>query len=1176
MLALLLALVFVPALAGQEDVAEPVEFAGPSVDRVHRGDLEDLLAGLPESAQDPALLDELERLYTEALVFLDESAVARARALDFESQRLEAPGQTKQLQDELASEQEAEALPDTTDYALTELTAALAQAGADSAAARVRVSELQLRAEVRDQRRAELPSELTEARSRVDTLIEELDAPAVDGASAELITARRLRRAAELQAAESHLLALEQEREAAPLGDARLDLERQRAARRRGRAERLEELWLQKVNQAERAAAERAVRDARVAAAAAQHPAVLAVLEEAQRLAERRTGGKGLRTLIERASVSLSILRDRLHALETDKRSVEAKKDAAGLSQQIGLLMVKHRGELANPADHRASIARRSIADAEIDIERIDLEDDQRRNFDINGVVSAALAELSSPPEQPPGQPNDPDAFVPPTPEERARIESAMREALVQQARFRDDLLQDLRSYTALLQQLNAVESQLADKTEAFAAFIDEHVLWVRIADPIYSEIPTLLLKAQASAGELLDTDTWGKILARSSEVLPARAPTLSLKVLLLVLLFASRRGLRRRIADDAYLVARLRTDQFIYTIRTLLATLLLALPTPVLLYFASGMLDVVTSLPASDAATRGLARAAAQGLGHVATVLLVTNLLWATCRPKGLAEAHFRWPSSSLKLLRRHLRWLVPLCLPLVFLFRVMSGDDTSNDASVSLGRLALIAGQLTLLVFAWCVLRPESGVFAPTIEKHPTSWVARLSRLWFGLAVGVPGVLVVMSALGYLYTANQLQARFTDTTYLILVLILLHALLTRWLFVARRRLALAQYRKRRAAAQEKVEGGAGASVSEEFVEDDVDIPSLSEQSETLVQTLLGVTLVLSMGLIWADVLPALGFLDGFALWEHTVDVEQAVAQADGTSNLEVVKQLVPVTLADVIAALVALALTVIAARNLPGLLEIMVLQRLPMQRAGRYAVTTISRYLIVVIGLALMFNAVGIGWSKVQWLAAAVSVGLGFGLQEIFANFVSGLIILFERPIRVGDTVTVGTITGSVSRIHMRATTIITWDRTELIVPNREFITNQLVNWTLSDSVLRVIVKVGIAYGSDTAKAEQLLHEIAREHPDVLTDPAPRVIFTSFGDSTLDFELRMFVTDPELFRTIHHPINNAIDRRFKENGIEIAFPQRDLHLRTSEAPLTVIRPEDIQPPPAAEPAGA
>jgi potassium efflux system protein len=200
-------------------------------------------------------------------------------------------------------------------------------------------------------------------------------------------------------------------------------------------------------------------------------------------------------------------------------------------------------------------------------------------------------------------------------------------------------------------------------------------------------------------------------------------------------------------------------------------------------------------------------------------------------------------------------------------------------------------------------------------------------------------------------------------------------------------------------------------------------------------------------------------------------------------------------------------------------------------------------------------MFGSVGIGWDTVQWLAAAMFVGLGFGLQEIFANFVSGLILLFERPIRVGDTVTVGEVTGSVTRIHMRATTLVTWDRTELIVPNREFITNQLVNWTLTDSVLRVIIKVGIAYGSDTKKAEELLHKVAAEHSDVLEDPKPRVVFTQFGDSSLDFELRVFVTDPELFRTISHPINNGIDREFKAAGIEIAFPQRDLHIRTSPA---------------------
>jgi potassium efflux system protein len=144
------------------------------------------------------------------------------------------------------------------------------------------------------------------------------------------------------------------------------------------------------------------------------------------------------------------------------------------------------------------------------------------------------------------------------------------------------------------------------------------------------------------------------------------------------------------------------------------------------------------------------------------------------------------------------------------------------------------------------------------------------------------------------------------------------------------------------------------------------------------------------------------------------------------------------------------------------------------------------------------------------------------------------------------------VGGVTGTVMRIRMRATTIEDWDRKELVVPNKEFITNQLVNWTLGDSILRVIVKVGIAYGSDTVKATKLLYEVAAGNPKVLDDPAPRVVFQEFGDSSLNFELRFFVGNPETVRVIPHEMNMAIDAAFRAAGIEIAFPQRDIHIRS------------------------
>ena len=144
-------------------------------------------------------------------------------------------------------------------------------------------------------------------------------------------------------------------------------------------------------------------------------------------------------------------------------------------------------------------------------------------------------------------------------------------------------------------------------------------------------------------------------------------------------------------------------------------------------------------------------------------------------------------------------------------------------------------------------------------------------------------------------------------------------------------------------------------------------------------------------------------------------------------------------------------------------------------MRQGASYAITTILNYAIIVIGAMTVFGSLGVSWDKLQWLAAALSVGLGFGLQEIFGNFVSGLIILFERPVRIGDTVTIGTFSGTVSKIRIRATTITDFDRKEVIIPNKAFVTERLINWSLSDTVTRVVIRLGVAYGSDLDKVKE-----------------------------------------------------------------------------------------------------
>ena len=313
-----------------------------------------------------------------------------------------------------------------------------------------------------------------------------------------------------------------------------------------------------------------------------------------------------------------------------------------------------------------------------------------------------------------------------------------------------------------------------------------------------------------------------------------------------------------------------------------------------------------------------------------------------------------------------------------------------------------------------------------------------------------------------------------------------------------------------------------------------------MDHQTRSILRSgLFFVALVVGWG-IWSEVLPAFSLFNQVSLWSKTELI-------DG------VETIAPVTLADLMLAFVVAAVTAIAYRNLPGLMEITVLQRLTLQPGSRYTINTLVRYGVVTIGVFSVLGIVGWNWSQIQWLVAALSVGLGFGLQEIVANFVSGLIILFERPVRVGDTVTVGQLSGTVSRVRIRATTITDWDRKEIIVPNKSFITEQVVNWTLSDPITRIVIPVGISYGSDVELAHRVMGETLKSLPLVLDEPEPKVYFMGFGDSSLDFKLYVFSRQLGDRFPIMHAVHESILKALRENDIEIPFPQRDLHVRST-----------------------
>ena len=275
-----------------------------------------------------------------------------------------------------------------------------------------------------------------------------------------------------------------------------------------------------------------------------------------------------------------------------------------------------------------------------------------------------------------------------------------------------------------------------------------------------------------------------------------------------------------------------------------------------------------------------------------------------------------------------------------------------------------------------------------------------------------------------------------------------------------------------------------------------------------------------------------------------------------------------VTVTLGDVLSSVIMLVVVLVVSRNLPGLLEITILKRLPLDAGARYAITTIARYAVLIVGLSLTLVQLGLEWRNVQWLAAALTFGLAFGLQEIFANFVSGLIILAERPIRVGDTVTVGNVSGGVTRIQMRATTIIDWDRKELIIPNKAIITDRIINWTLTDPTLRVVIPITVEHGTDVERVMQMLVESAREAETVLSDPPPRAYFLGMTDTGLELDVRAYIPSIGSLLAVKTEIYRGIKRRLDDAGVQIAAPRRQVRLERPGDDAAIELPPGQGPP--------
>lgn len=1064
---------------------------------------------------DDATKGKLRELYQQASQDLEASKTWMAAIKRSEQMAMSAPEELTKTKSDLASlpRQSIVSIPEAS---LVQLEQTLSQKNDAVTALKALLADLEAEPKRRAARRVEIPKLVAAARGRLAEVELQLQALAAADTS-DLAAANRLSLSTRRRALEQEMLSYQAELKAYDQRAELLPLRRDLTAGRVALAEQELAKWREAINRQRQRDAEEQLHRAKQEAQQA-HPAIAGLTLQNTELAERR---KALAQLIAQASGRLERAKQQLAALQDQFTGIQGKVDLVGQTNAIGLLLRKQREAMPDVRSQYRSIRQRQPVIQECQLELLQFEDRRTDLADLEEQIQKELQVAAS------GEHFD----------NEYELEWAARRALETEKEYLDALIVDLNSYFDKLIDLDSAERQLTQQTEDYIEYIDERVLWIRSTSAL--DTASLHHVGQATVW-LVSPKSWLDLINHLSA--DARKNLFRGASVLLVfgLLLWIQRRLRQRLNAVGERAEMANCCSILPTIEAFALTAVLSCLVPGVLWYLAWRLN-------GGMATLPFCAAVANGLAFSGGAYLVLDLLEKKCRRNGLADSHFGWPVSALRPIRYYVRLAKILVLPLIFI--VVTMDSQANDRwADSLGRLCFIAAMTVSAFLVQRSLRPKGHISQALLVSRRGGWFYLLRFLWYPTLVLLPLALAILAATGYYYTAQQLARRMLAGGYLLMGLMLARSFLLRCVLVRRRRLAIEQARQRRAAAQVEAaassSGESGvASVIPVSSEPNLDLATINVQTQRFVEYSLALTGFLGMWIVWVDVLPALRALDKVELW-------QTLAQTQATS------------LADLSLAALVLTTAGIAARNAPGLLEMTLLQRLPLDAGFRYTIGTVSRYIIVVVGVLVSCHLIGVSWSTVQWLVAAISVGLGFGLQEIFANFVSGLIILFERPVRVGDIVTVADITGVISRIRMRATTITNWDRKEFIVPNKEFITGRLLNWTLSDQVNRVVVSVGIAYGSDTTLATDLIFKVAQEHPLVLDEPAPRVTFEEFGASSLNYVLRAFLGDMENRLKVIHELHIAIDREFRDAGIEIAFPQQDVHVRSVHADSHLFSP--------------
>ncbi|MHA7815234.1 MAG: mechanosensitive ion channel domain-containing protein [Pseudohaliea sp.] len=775
--------------------------------------------------------------------------------------------------------------------------------------------------------------------------------------------------------------------------------------------------------------------------------------------------------------------------IEEDYSLTQRRLEVAGLEGKLGEVMMSRLASLPDTRAIQAGIVARNDELAAVSVNTIETDEALRQSAQRGAYLRERFPDLEAWP----------------------REERRILEQLYEQRR--DLLREKLEAQNGLLRLLvdiNQAAAELIKATENYEAFLTGNLLWIRnyrFLDPRELLEQTLALIDPAPAVAL--AVHWQRLL---------RDPPLLIGLAALALLLANRR--RIIAAQQALLGVPIRPRE--ESPRKVAIGIALGVARSAMLPLALLLLAWATSLTTAGSATsEGLAR----GLGATAALLFGLYLALSVTARVGTGRRLLKWNNQKTDALRRDLPWLT-IVLPIATGLSTFARTGWSEESGGPLAALATFTIALAGVAYGARLLR--SGQLAGD----------GLGRFLLRLSVLIAAAIAMMHLTGQLFAAHLYLRALGWSVAAVALILFITNVLQRIILIYRSRLERRQREELRARAEAEAgdEGERDAQISER----DIDaVASLSDAQSRLLGTLRLAALATLLWFIWSPALPAISLLEEVTLWS-TVDPGLPAGELRGVS------------LATMIIAALVVAITALLTKHIPPLVQVLLMEYGSASAGARYAIGMLLQYVIIGLGASVSLGLVGFAWSKVQWLVAALGVGIGFGLQEIVANFISGIILLFERPIRVGDIISVSGYDGTVVNISARATVIETFEGKELLIPNKDLITGVVNNWSLTSPKLRIVIPVGVAYGSDVRKAMRILLDVARDDPAVLADPEPMATFEDFGDNALTLWLRCYAESDYVKRWTE--LRTEIYDRLSKAGIGIAFPQRDVHLDAAE----------------------